>query len=674
MQKRSCLLLILILFLLAAPPAMFAASVQLSWQPNAEPDLQEYNVYYGTQPRSYGPPIPVDKSATYTLSGLDEGMVYYFAVSAVDNNGNESGFSEEISKTIASSDAQPPTVTITSPTSAQTLTTENNQITVAGTASDDHDLQQVSWSSSSGHSGTASGTENWSIDAIGLVEGANLITVTATDTSSNQATDTLTITYIAPDTIAPIVSITTPAAASGETFQTTSGSLQLAGTAQDDRSISQVTWSIGNTNGVAQGTTNWSIPLVSLSQGLNTIAVTAEDDAGNRGSASLSVMYTIPDMVAPMVTITSPTSADIFATVSNLITLSGNASDDRGLEKITWTSSSGSSGTATGTDSWTVASIKLAEGPNVITITAVDTKGNQATDSITVTYAAPDTQAPVVIISAPSVPSGETLQTTQGSIQLSGTAQDDRAVSQVTWSTGNTGGVAQGATSWSIPSVSLSVGLNNITVTAEDAAGNKGSATLSVMYTIPDTVAPVVTITAPTSADAFTSENSQISLSGTASDDRGLQQITWTSSTGNSGTASGTDNWSISGINLASGVQILTITATDGAGNRSSDKLTVTYDAADTTTPTVAITSPTTKTYYFSRTDTVAISGKASDEGGIAKVTWRNSRGESGTCNGTDNWQASGIKLNRWWNTVTVTAIDKAGNTDEYSLKVFRWK
>jgi hypothetical protein len=120
-------------------------------------------------------------------------------------------------------------------------------------------------------------------------------------------------------------------------------------------------------------------------------------------------------------------------------------------------------------------------------------------------------------------------------------------------------------------------------------------------------------------------------------------------------------------------VQIITITATDGAGNRSSDKLTVTYDAADTTAPTVAITSPTTKTYYFSRTDTVAIGGKASDEGGIAKVTWRNSRGESGTCNGTDNWQASGIKLNRWWNTVTVTAIDKAGNTDEYSLKVFRW-
>ena len=132
---------------------MFAASVQLSWQPNAEPDLQEYNVYYGTQSRSYGPPIPVDKSATYTLSGLDEGMVYYFAVSAVDNNGNESGFSEEISKTIASSDTQPPTVTITSPVEAETYTTGNPTIAIAGTASDDQNLQQVTWTNSTGAAG-----------------------------------------------------------------------------------------------------------------------------------------------------------------------------------------------------------------------------------------------------------------------------------------------------------------------------------------------------------------------------------------------------------------------------------------------------------------------------------------------------------------------------------------
>jgi hypothetical protein len=199
----------MILFLLAAPPAMFAASVQLSWQPNAEPDLQEYNVYYGTQPRSYGPPIPVDKSATYTLSGLDEGMVYYFAVSAVDNNGNESGFSEEISKTIASIDTQPPTVTITSPVEENTYTTESPTIAIAGTASDDQNLQQVTWINSTGSNGIANSTDNWTIDAVQLVEGANVITVTATDSAGKTAQDSITVTYTAANSTngVPVVSV-----------------------------------------------------------------------------------------------------------------------------------------------------------------------------------------------------------------------------------------------------------------------------------------------------------------------------------------------------------------------------------------------------------------------------------------------------------------------------------
>ena len=85
--------------------------------------------------------------------------MYYFAVSAVDNNGNESGFSEEIFKTIALSDRKPPTITITSPTSEQAFTTEDNQITIAGTASDDHDLKNVPWACSTGGTGVAIGTD-----------------------------------------------------------------------------------------------------------------------------------------------------------------------------------------------------------------------------------------------------------------------------------------------------------------------------------------------------------------------------------------------------------------------------------------------------------------------------------------------------------------------------------
>ena len=104
-----------------------------------------------------------------------------------------------------------------------------------------------------------------------------------------------------------------------------------------------------------------------------------------------------------------------------------------------------------------------------------------------------------------------------------GTALDDRHLNQVTWSTGSTGGVAQGTADWSIPSASLSEGLNTITVTAMDAAGNKGSATLRVMYTLPDTAAPFVSILAPTYTDTFTSANSRFNLAGKADNDSKLK-------------------------------------------------------------------------------------------------------------------------------------------------------
>ena len=191
------LLLITLLLTMTAPPSLFGASVVLRWQPNTEPDLTGYNIYYGTQPRSYRPPIPVEGTATYTLEGLEENTLYYFAVTAVDNNGNESGFSEEISKSISAPDATAPVIAITTPTDTDRYTTSNPRVGLAGSASDDRSLQQISWTSSSGASGVATGTDSWSIEAIDLVAGDNQITVTATDSAGNNAQDTITVTYAA---------------------------------------------------------------------------------------------------------------------------------------------------------------------------------------------------------------------------------------------------------------------------------------------------------------------------------------------------------------------------------------------------------------------------------------------------------------------------------------------
>ena len=55
-----------------------------------------------------------------------------------------------------------------------------------------------------------------------------------------------------------------------------------------------------------------------------------------------------------------------------------------------------------------------------------------------------------------------------------------------------------------------------------------------------------------------------------------MTQVTWSSNRGGSGTATGTTAWSVSGIALLSGSNVLTVTARDAAGNTRTDTLTVT--------------------------------------------------------------------------------------------------
>ncbi|MDJ0889385.1 MAG: FG-GAP-like repeat-containing protein [Desulfobacterales bacterium] len=91
------------------PVCSFAASVTLGWHANSESDIAQYNIYYGTSPRSYGNPIPTGKQTTYTVNNLVENETYYFALTALDTSGNESGFSSEISATATNiSDSSPP--------------------------------------------------------------------------------------------------------------------------------------------------------------------------------------------------------------------------------------------------------------------------------------------------------------------------------------------------------------------------------------------------------------------------------------------------------------------------------------------------------------------------------------------------------------------------------------
>jgi fibronectin type 3 domain-containing protein len=63
-------------------------------------DLAGYNVYYGTASENYSQSIDAGNTTTYTVANLADGLTYYFAVTAYDISGNESEYSNEVSKTI----------------------------------------------------------------------------------------------------------------------------------------------------------------------------------------------------------------------------------------------------------------------------------------------------------------------------------------------------------------------------------------------------------------------------------------------------------------------------------------------------------------------------------------------------------------------------------------------
>lgn len=118
---------------------------------------------------------------------------------------------------------------------------------------------------------------------------------------------------------------------------------------------------------------------------------------------------------------------------------------------------------------------------NELAISSNTTPANSfVVDNLTVTT----NNAPRITISSPT--SGIVWATPATSLALSGAASDDAAVTQVAWVNDRGGsGTASGTSAWSIAAVPLAVGVNVITVTASNAAGYSGTATLTVTRTQP---------------------------------------------------------------------------------------------------------------------------------------------------------------------------------------------
>ena len=128
--KRGGTFAILASVLVLFPMIAYGLAVDLAWDANTESDLAGYNIYYGTASGNYSHSIDVGNITEYTLTDLDEGVTYYLAATAYDEDENESAYSVELVHT-TSNPIIDPTHTITTSADAHGSISPSGSVTVS---------------------------------------------------------------------------------------------------------------------------------------------------------------------------------------------------------------------------------------------------------------------------------------------------------------------------------------------------------------------------------------------------------------------------------------------------------------------------------------------------------------------------------------------------------------
>jgi hypothetical protein len=381
------------------------------------------------------------------------------------------------------------------------------------------------------------------------------------------------------------------------------------------------------------------------------------DDGSNFGHLNLARALDVQpgepwDNEPPRLEILVPVNGGSYTTHDPILALSGTASDNLEVIRITWQNGSGESGEAVGAAFWEVAALQLHEGENRIRITAYDQAGNQGAAEILVSYFPTGAYTLDLLVSDGRADSSEKeynglvqpdyarayvgkgyingfhfkdVAVPQGAVILSanlnlhcrgfcdndisivyrGEAADDaspftneghdlssRLVTSISteerpdsWITGSFNASPDlkdiiqeivDRDGWQSGS-SLNLFIFNNGSNAYRSAGvfeqdKENAASLHIRFkvgegSVEDTEAPEIVISQPMQGAAYQTDRYRIDMNGTASDNICVQKVTWSTNRGESGIAEGTDAWEIHSIPLQEGVNLVTVTAEDAAGN-----------------------------------------------------------------------------------------------------------
>jgi RHS repeat-associated protein len=391
-------------------------------------------------------------------------------VRAVDNAGNAATASVVVTR--QQPDTQAPGVNITTP--ANNSQTTQATVTVSGTAIDSgtnaSGVASVTVNGVSASFDAATG--NWTLAGVSLSYGANTITAQAVDRAGNTGTGTITVTRQQPDTQAPDLAITQPAANAQTQAETTNVAGTVADAGANASGVASVTVNGAATQLNTQAGT-WSLANLPLSIGANVITVRAADNAGNQTTRTITVTRKPVDTQPPTVIITSPSNQ--FITFDPQTVVSGTATDDgegaTGVKSVTVNGIAASYDAAT--QKWT-ATIALNEGSNTVTVVAIDNApaANQAQAQVQVVRQR--VEPPVLNITNPA--NGAFLSTP--SLTVAGTVSSNKPDMPLTVKVNGQDAAVSGGQF--TKTLNLVEGVNTITVLAIDALNQQTQSSITV--------------------------------------------------------------------------------------------------------------------------------------------------------------------------------------------------
>ncbi|KAF0219270.1 MAG: polymorphic outer membrane [Geobacteraceae bacterium] len=386
----------------------------------------------------------------------------------------------------------------------------------------------------------------------------------------------------------------------------------------------------------AEAPVSKTINLSDLPDGQRTLYVIGKDSAGNwQAGANATIKSWTVDTTAPVLTVY--TLSDGAGTGNSPINIAGSVADENGVNNLTLTIN----GTAVSInpDGTFSHALSLNAGANVITTVTTDLAGNWTSDKRTVTL---DLTPPTLVIIIPA----DNSVTNKSSMEVTGTVGEAATVEvKVNDGAAQLSSVTGGDFT---VTANLIPGINTIDISATDSVGNKSTQKLTVTL---DTTAPELTVSAP--LDGTATKNPTLNIAGKVTDD---SDVSFTIN--DSPVPLKADGTFSHALSLNSGANVITTVATDLAGNRTSDKRTVTLDQ---TGPGLEITTPTDNS--MTANSFVEVTGTINETSDI-EVMLENSLGTNLAAElaSVNTGYNATVNLAAGLNTVHVSATDLLGN------------